>query len=170
MTRGEVADYLACLKGRGGQPAAPETVNRHRATLHALYEWLIRDEELEVNPVARVERKKVGSRLPRPMTRKQIQTFFSRLSGLREQAPRRRPVVVVVVFGSLLALIYIVRVIEAAYFQPSPDDAGDIREAPLALLAPLMVLALACLYFGIDTDLTVGVAKIAALSLLGGYQ
>ena len=79
-------------------------------------------------------------------------------------------VVVVVVFGSLLALVYILRVIEAAYFQPSPDDAGEISEAPLAMLAPLMALGLVCLYFGIDTDLTVGVAKIAALSLLGGYQ
>ncbi len=78
-------------------------------------------------------------------------------------------IVAVVVFGSLLALIYILRVIEAAYFQPAPDDAGDIREAPLAMLAPLMALAFACLYFGIDTELTVGVAKIAALSLLGGY-
>ena len=76
----------------------------------------------------------------------------------------------VVVFSSLLALIYTLRVIEAAYFQPSPDDAGEIREAPLAMLAPLMALAAACLYFGIDTGLTVGVAKVAALGLLGGYQ
>jgi multicomponent Na+:H+ antiporter subunit D len=82
----------------------------------------------------------------------------------------RWSVVVVVVFGSLLALIYTLRVIEAAYFQPSPDDAGEIREAPLAMLAPLMALAAACLYFGIDTGLTVGVAKVAALGLLGGYQ
>ena len=82
----------------------------------------------------------------------------------------RWSVVVVVVIGSLLALIYTLRVIEAAYFQPSPDDAGEVREAPLAMLAPLMALAAACLYFGIDTGLTVGVAKIAALGLLGGYQ
>ena len=33
-----------------------------------------------------------------------------------------------------------------------------------------MALAAACLYFGIDTGLTVGVAKVAALGLLGGYQ
>ena len=82
----------------------------------------------------------------------------------------RWSVVVVVVIGSLLALIYTLRVIEAAYFQPSPDDAGEVSEAPLAMLAPLMALAAACLYFGIDTGLTVGVAKIAALGLLGGYQ
>ena len=78
-------------------------------------------------------------------------------------------IVAVVVFGSLLALIYILRVVEAAYFQPAADDAGDIKEAPLTMLAPLMALAFVCLYFGVDTDLTVGVAKIAALSLLGGY-
>ncbi len=79
-------------------------------------------------------------------------------------------VVAVVVLGSLLALIYTLRVIEAAYFQPPPDGDGDIREAPLAMLAPLMALGFATIYFGIDTDLTVGVAKIAALGLLGGYQ
>lgn len=79
-------------------------------------------------------------------------------------------IVAVVVVGSLLALIYILRVIETAYFQPPPDDAGDIGEAPLAMLAPLMALGFATIYFGIDTDLTVGVAKIAALGLLGGYQ
>ncbi len=44
-----------------------------------------------------------------------------------------------------------------------------MREAPLALLAPLVVLAFACLSVGIDTGLSVGVAKIAALGLSGGY-
>ena len=78
-------------------------------------------------------------------------------------------VVAVVVFGSLLALIYVLRVIEAAYFQPAPDGSGDIREAPLTLLAPLMALAFACLYFGVNTSLTVGVARVAALGLWGGY-
>jgi len=78
-------------------------------------------------------------------------------------------VVAVVVFSSLLALIYILKVIEAAYFQPSPDGVVERGEAPLTILAPLGLLAFACLYFGIDTGLTVGVAKIAALGLLGGY-
>ncbi len=85
VTRSEVSDHLASLKGRGKKPAAPETVNRHRTTLHSLYEWLIREEELDVNPVARAERKKTGNRLPRPMTSKQVKSVFSNLSGLRER-------------------------------------------------------------------------------------
>ena len=78
-------------------------------------------------------------------------------------------VVAVIVFSSLLALIYILRVVEAAYFQPAPDGAVESGEAPLTMLVPLGLLAFACLYFGIDTGLTVGVAKVAALGLLGGY-
>ena len=80
-------------------------------------------------------------------------------------------VVVVVVVGSLLALVYVWRVVEAAYFQaPGGDHPRDVDEAPLALLLPTLTLAAACIYFGLATDLTVGVARIAALSLLGGFR
>lgn len=77
------------------------------------------------------------------------------------------PLAVVVLVGSLLALIYVWRLVEAAYFQPSP--AGEERqEAPLQLLLPVWVLILANIYFGIHTDLTVGIAQQAAKLLLGG--
>ena len=83
----------------------------------------------------------------------------------------RWPVAVLVLVGSLLAFVYIWRVIEVAYFrEPHPDAPEVIREAPLALLIPTLVLAAATIYFGIDTDLTVGVARVAALTLLGGFQ
>ena len=41
-------------------------------------------------------------------------------------------------------------------------------EAPFALLLPTWLLILANIYFGIDTDLTVGVAQRAAEVLMGG--
>ena len=73
-----------------------------------------------------------------------------------------------VLIASLLALVYIWRVAEAAYFRAPPPDAPPAAEAPAALLVPTLVAAAACLYFGIDTELTVGVAREAAVMLLGG--
>ena len=81
----------------------------------------------------------------------------------------RWPVAVLVVAASLLALVYVWRVVEAAYFQEPDGDNTQVTEAPLAMLLPTLALAAACIYFGIDTDLTVDVARVAALSLLGGF-
>ena len=73
-----------------------------------------------------------------------------------------------VLVASLLALVYVWRVVEAAYFQaPPPARAGEIREAPRSMLLPTWALIIANLYFGIDTSLTVGVASQAARQLLG---
>ncbi len=79
------------------------------------------------------------------------------------------PLAVVVVLTSLLAAVYCGRVIEAAYFRdPEPGSIqASAREAPLAMLIPVWVLIAANVYFGIDTDLTVGVASRAAGVLLG---
>ncbi len=77
------------------------------------------------------------------------------------------PIAVVIVGASLLALIYIWRVVEAAYFQPPRDGTSDVVEAPVAMVAPMIALAAACLYFGLDTGLTVDVARGAAAQLLG---
>ncbi len=78
------------------------------------------------------------------------------------------PVAAIVLIASLLALVYIWRVVEVAYFREPDGDAPAVAEAPAALLVPTMALAAACIYFGIDTELTVGVATEAALSLLEG--
>jgi multicomponent Na+:H+ antiporter subunit D len=77
------------------------------------------------------------------------------------------PVAVLVLFGSLLAVVYIWKVVEVAYFNdPLPDQSG-ITEAPLSLLIPTWVLTLANFYFGIDASLTAGVAGRAAQLLMG---
>jgi len=73
-----------------------------------------------------------------------------------------------VLIGSLLAVIYIWRVVEVAYLRPLPAGAAAVREAPLSMLIPTWVLIGASIYFGIDTSLTVGVARRAAVMLLGG--
>ena len=80
------------------------------------------------------------------------------------------PVAVLVVLSSLLAVIYIWRVIEAAYFRPVPEDAAEVVEAPLSLLIPAWIMALASVYFGIDATPMVEVAQSAASLLIGGGQ
>lgn len=72
-----------------------------------------------------------------------------------------------IVFASLLAAIYIWRVIESAYFREPAGD-GSVREAPLSMLLPLWLLVAANIYFGIDTRFTVPFAAKAAAQLLGG--
>jgi multicomponent Na+:H+ antiporter subunit D len=78
------------------------------------------------------------------------------------------PLAVLVLVGSLLAVIYIWRVVEVAYLRPAPAGAPAVREAPLSMLIPTWLLIGASIYFGIDTSLTVGVARQAADILLAG--
>ena len=77
------------------------------------------------------------------------------------------PVAVLILLSSLLALIYIWRVVEVAYFRQAPDDAPEIDEAPLSLLVPIWVLVGATVFFGVFTSLSVGLASAAARMLLG---
>ncbi len=77
-------------------------------------------------------------------------------------------VAVLVLIGSLLAVAYMWRIVEVAFFQPAPRREPQRREAPLSLLLPTWVLIGANIFFGINTDLTVGVAQRAAMSLIGG--
>ncbi len=78
------------------------------------------------------------------------------------------PVVVIVLVSSLLAVVYIWRVVETAYFREPPPGAEPLREAPLLMLVPTWILVVANYFFGIDTRFTVGVAHKAAAVLMGG--
>jgi len=77
------------------------------------------------------------------------------------------PVAVLILLSSLLALIYIWRVVEVAYFREPPEDADEVGEAPLSMLIPTWVLAGATVFFGIFTSLSAGTAAAAARALLG---
>ena len=77
------------------------------------------------------------------------------------------PVAVLILVGSLLAVVYLWRIVEIAYFKPPLSNSGDIKEAPLSLLIPVWILVLSNIYFGIDTRLSVQVAQAAAQSLFG---
>jgi len=76
--------------------------------------------------------------------------------------------VALIVITSLMAIYYIWRVVEAAWFSPAPETRTPVSEAPLSLLIPLYVVVAANFWFGIDTRLSVGGAEAAARALLGG--
>jgi multicomponent Na+:H+ antiporter subunit D len=76
-------------------------------------------------------------------------------------------VAILILASSLLAVIYIWRVVEAAYFKSAGPEVSEVKEAPISMLVPLWVLTGANIYFGIDTSLPVGAATEAARQLLG---
>jgi len=73
-------------------------------------------------------------------------------------------VAALVLGGSLLAVVYIGRILEVAYFQkpPEPQNGEVVKEAPWLMLAPMWTLVLANIYFGVDTSLTATAANSAA--------
>lgn len=73
-----------------------------------------------------------------------------------------------VLFSSVLAVVYIWRFVEVAYFRAPDPDADPAREAPLSLLVPVWVLAAANLYFGLNPELSLGLASQSAALLAGG--
>lgn len=77
------------------------------------------------------------------------------------------PVALLALISSLLAVMYVWRVVEVAYFQ-KPEEDVEIKEAPLQMQISMWALTLATLYFGISTEVTAGVAKQAAEWLMGG--
>ncbi len=75
--------------------------------------------------------------------------------------------VLLVVFSSILAVFYMGRVLQAVFFQPPLNPRKHRKEAPLLLLIPLWILALANIYFGIDATFPVGLARDGAVAALG---
>ncbi len=80
------------------------------------------------------------------------------------------PVAVLILLSSILAVIYIWRVVEVAYFQKRDENAAPVSEAPFGVLLPTWMLIAATLVFGVFTSLSVGAASRAAKLLLGGGQ
>jgi multicomponent Na+:H+ antiporter subunit D len=70
-----------------------------------------------------------------------------------------------ILLSSLLAVVYVWRFVEVAYFKPAPE--GSVRqEAPLSMLIPAWLLVIGTIWFGLDTSFTVGTATEAALQLV----
>ena len=85
------------------------------------------------------------------------------------------PLTGVVLIGSVLALIYVWKMVEKVLSRKQTDTEIEakeqvITEAPLSMLLPLWVLVGANLYFGLNTELTVDLAQQASLFLIGGER
>ena len=76
----------------------------------------------------------------------------------------------VIVFSSFLAVIYIGRIVEIAWFREPVAAAVAPKPVPAEMLAITWVLALATVYFGFETSVSAGVAGQAAEILLAGYR
>ena len=77
---------------------------------------------------------------------------------------------VVILVSSLMAVVYIWRVIEPAYFRTAPGDAPPLHEAPRELLTATWVAAVANLYFGLVPSVPVSLSSTAAEILLRHTQ
>ncbi|MGD8859415.1 MAG: monovalent cation/H+ antiporter subunit D family protein [Myxococcales bacterium] len=75
-------------------------------------------------------------------------------------------IALLILLSSLLAVVYVWRVVELAYFNEPAHP--HVKEAPFAQVMPTWLLIGATVVFGLNTDLTVGVAQTAARQLMGG--
>jgi multicomponent Na+:H+ antiporter subunit D len=75
-----------------------------------------------------------------------------------------------IVASSLISIVYIGRVVEAAWFREPGGAVAVAKEAPAEMLAPMWIMVIATIYFGIDTELTAGIAGTAAVLLLEGLR
>ncbi len=77
------------------------------------------------------------------------------------------PLAVLVLVSSLLALMYIWRVVEAAYFHVPGAAMHRVKEAPLSMLIPVWLLIGANLYVGMNARLISAIAHQGAGILIG---
>lgn len=71
-----------------------------------------------------------------------------------------------IVLSSLLALIYVWRVVEALYFGHLDEQHDKVVEAPASMVIPLWLLIGAILWLGVDTRYSVGVAERITQALM----
>jgi multicomponent Na+:H+ antiporter subunit D len=69
---------------------------------------------------------------------------------------------------SIISVVYIGRVLEVVWFATPSPAVSEAKDPPLSMLAPLVVLAAATVYFGLDTRYTAGLAGMASEALLEG--
>lgn len=77
------------------------------------------------------------------------------------------PIAILIVASSLLAVIYVWKVVEILYLR-QPTEGLGVKAVPPSMMIPLWTLTLACIYFGMDSEITLSSAKSAAQALAAG--
>ena len=72
--------------------------------------------------------------------------------------------------SSLLAVVYVWRIVEVMYFQGDGESREGLSDPPLSMLIPTWVLIGGTIYFGFTTELTAGTASEIARMLLEGAK
>jgi multicomponent Na+:H+ antiporter subunit D len=88
------------------------------------------------------------------------------ITAALEQGSLGIALVAILVISSLMAVVYIWRIVEAIYFGEPTTDLSAIREAPLTMLVVTWAAALTNLYFGLVPEVPVTLASSAAEALL----
>ena len=80
--------------------------------------------------------------------------------------------ILAIAISSILALIYVGRIIEIMWFQESENnEVSKTPNLPKEMAIITIILTLATIYFGIDTRFTAGLATLAVDNvLLGGLH
>ena len=79
------------------------------------------------------------------------------------------PIAVVVLASSLLAAVYMWRVVSAAFFTEARPDTvqAHAHEAHWTMVVPVVALAFANVWFGVETSFSAGFAELAGAALFG---
>ncbi len=88
------------------------------------------------------------------------------ITAALEQGSLGIALVAVLVISSLMAVVYIWRIVEAIYFAEPSSDLSAVGEAPFMMLAVTWAAVLANLYFGLAPEVPVTLATSAAETLL----
>ena len=72
-----------------------------------------------------------------------------------------------VLVSSALSIVYLWKIVEVMWMQPAPANAPHLDENP-AIYAPLWIVAIANIWFGVDAGWLVAAARAAAAAVMGG--
>ena len=93
------------------------------------------------------------------------------ITAALESGPWGPALIAVIIISSLMAVFYIWRIVEIAYFKTADEQVADkqesIREAPLLLLLTTWIAVALNFYFGLSAALPVELADSAARVLMG---
>mgnify|MGYP001813395313 FL=1 len=89
------------------------------------------------------------------------------IAAAMDEGPLAYVLVAIILVSSLMALVYVWRVVETLYFKPAAVDPEGPGEAPLQLLLVTWVVALANIGFGLFPQFPLALSSGAAQLLLG---